>query len=117
MHPLTKKQISFAWAVSYLIQRAFDMGYQPVLGETYRHPKTAEYMASRGKGIKNSLHTKCLAIDLSLFLDGEYLTRTESYTALGEWWEKFGNDNDLNLCWGGRFDDGNHFSLEHEGIR
>lgn len=114
---LRDKQIHFAWAVSYLIQRAFNMGYEPVLGETYRHPKTAEYMASTGKGIKNSLHTKCLAIDLNLFLDGEYLTLTESYTALGEWWEEFGNAHNLDLRWGGRFDDGNHFSLEHEGIQ
>lgn len=114
---LRDKQVVFAWAVSKLIQKSFDIGYEPVLGETYRHPKTAEYMAASGKGIKNSLHTKCLAIDLPLFKEGVYLTSTESYRPLGEWWEKFGKENDLVLCWGGRFDDGNHFSLEHEGIQ
>ena len=32
---------------------------------------------------------------------------------LGEWWEKQAAD----ARWGGRFNDGNHYSLEHEGVK
>jgi hypothetical protein len=37
------------------------------------------------------------------------LESTEAHTPLGEQWEKMGG------TWGGRFNDGNHYSLEHEG--
>ena len=52
-------------------------------------------------------------MDFNLFKDGKYLTATEDYTQLGEYWESLGG------CWGGRFSsaDGNHFSLEHEGCK
>ena len=59
--------------------------------------------------MKNSLHYLKLATDKLLFLKGKYLTRTEEYKLFGEWWERFGG------TWGGRFNDGNHFSIEHEG--
>jgi len=48
--------------------------------------------------------TKRLAIDLNLFKDGEYLTDTEDHRFLGEFWESLGG------TWGGRWDDGNHYS-------
>ena len=65
----------------------------------------------RNSGIRNSLHSKRLAIDLMLFKNGVYLTNSEDYRPLGEFWESIGG------TWGGRFHDGNHFSCEHEGIK
>jgi hypothetical protein len=63
-------------------------------------------------GHKNSCHKLKLARDLYLTRDGEYLTDTEDYRELGEWWEK-----QHDLCrWGGRFADGNHFSFWHNGM-
>ena len=87
------------------------MGYEMTFGETWRSPQEAARLVKLGQGIKNSLHTQRLAIDINLFKNGKYLTSTESYRFLGEWWQTL-----HPLCrWGGDFGDGNHFSLEHEG--
>lgn len=110
---LLVKQQRFSLLVSHLIQKAHEMGYDITLGEAYRSPQEAARLATIGKGIKNSLHTRRLAIDLMLFKQGRYLDRSEDYEALGEWWEKQAPD----AAWGGRFQDGNHFSLSHEGVK
>lgn len=108
---LSQKQARFAQMVALLIQKASALGYAVTLGEAFRPPEVAQIYAREGRGIADSLHTSRLAIDLNLFRDGKYLSRTESYIELGEWWESQGG------AWGGRFRkaDGNHFSLEHEG--
>lgn len=111
---LRKKQSLFARLVSALIIEAESRGYEVTLGEAYRSPEEAERLANLGKGIKNSLHTKRLAIDINLFKDGVYLPSTEDHRPLGEWWESMGTA-DYNCTWGGRFGDGNHYSIEHEG--
>lgn len=110
---LVAKQAKFALMVADLIQYANAQGYQVTFGEAYRPPETARIYAEDGRGIPNSLHTRRLAIDLNLFLGGRYLTQTEDYRPLGEYWESLGGS------WGGRFSrpDGNHFSLEHQGVR
>jgi hypothetical protein len=105
---LGDKQRLFALLVGKLILEAYYQGYQLTFGETWRSPEEAER-----RGFANSNHTRRLAIDLNLFKDGEYLTRTEDHQELGEWWEQ-----QHELCrWGGRFNDGNHYSLEHEGVQ
>lgn len=64
-------------------------------------------------GHKRSCHKFKLAGDLDLFKDRKYLTKTEDHRELGEFWEKL-----HPLCrWGGRFGDGNHYSIEHGGTR
>lgn len=93
------------------------MGYEITLGEAWRPRATAEYYAKKGIGIKNSLHTKRLAIDINLFKNGKYLTSTKAYTKLGEWWEKQGEKYKVVTAWGGRFKDGGHFSLSHKGVK
>jgi hypothetical protein len=108
---LRQKQSLFVCLVAQLIFYAIEQGYELTFGETYRSPEEAERLAKLGKGIKNSLHTSKLAIDLNLFKNGVYLSSTESHRKLGEWWE-----TQHELCrWGGRFNDGNHYSLEHMG--
>jgi hypothetical protein len=57
------------------------------------------------------LHKSRLAVDLNVFRDGKYLTTGEQYADLGEFWESIGG------AWGGRFNDGNHFSFEHNGYK
>lgn len=85
-------------------------------GELLRSQAQALANAASGAGISNSLHLLKLAIDLQLFINGVYQTASESYKPLGEKWESM-----HPLCrWGGRFvsrPDGNHFSLEHQGVR
>lgn len=101
---LGQKQRKFTRMVADLIMWAYDHGYELTWGDAYRDPRTPY-------GHPDSLHRKRLAVDLNLFKNGVYLTRTEDHAPLGEYWESIGGS------WGGRFQDGNHYSLEYSGIR
>lgn len=108
---LRQKQSLFVVLVAELIQFATSQGYELTFGEAHRSAEEAARLAKLGKGIKGSLHTSRLAVDFNLFKDGKYLTSTEAHRPLGEWWEAR-----HELCrWGGRFKDGNHYSLAHAG--
>lgn len=91
-------------------------GYSVVGGQLQRTQAEASANAASGAGIVNSLHVKCLAIDLMLFVNGEYKQDTADYKPLGEFWKSL-----HPLCrWGGDFTtrpDGDHFSVEHEGVQ
>lgn len=104
-------QVKFAHDVAWLILHARELGFGVTLGEAYRPPEMAEIHHQSGKGIRNSLHTRRLAIDLNLFKDGHYLRSTESHQELGMWWKSLGPDH----AWGGDFGDGNHYSLSPDG--
>ncbi len=110
---LREKQSMFALMTSRLLQKADSLGLAVTFGEAYRTAEQAALNAKNGRGISNSLHCKRLAIDLNLFdkNTGEFLTATEDHRELGEWWESQGGS------WGGRFGDGNHYSLAHDGVR
>ncbi|PPS50411.1 M15 family metallopeptidase [Citrobacter braakii] len=111
---LGEKQQLFTIKVANLVLWAETKGYRLTYGEAFRTPEQAALNAKKGSGISNSLHTQRLAVDFNLFINGEYQTRTEAYLPLGEYWESQGGS------WGGRFKsnpDGNHFSLEHNGVR
>ncbi|AUZ65662.1 M15 family metallopeptidase [Citrobacter sp. CFNIH10] len=111
---LGEKQQLFTVMIGNLIHWAEEKGYRLTFGEAYRTPEQAALNAKKGSGISNSLHTQRLAVDFNLFINGQYMTRTEDYRPLGEFWESIGGS------WGGRFKsnpDGNHFSLEHNGVR
>lgn len=110
---LSEKQQLFAVMIADLIHWAQEHGYRLTFGEAYRMPEQAALNAKTGKGIRNSLHTLRLAVDFNLFINGEYQTDTDAYRPLGEYWESIGG------TWGGRFSraDGNHFSLEHNGMK
>ncbi|HIH5600372.1 TPA: M15 family metallopeptidase [Serratia marcescens] len=111
---LSEKQQLFTKLIAQLILWADEKGMRLTFGEAYRTPEQAALNAKKGSGISNSLHTKRLAVDLNLFINGQYQTNSAAYLALGEFWESLGGS------WGGRFrdrPDGNHFSLEHEGVR
>ena len=87
-----------------LILHAEALGYEVTFGDAYRDPRV-KY------GAKNSLHRKRLAVDLNLFKNGRWLKTTAAHRPLGEYWESIGG------TWGGRFDDGNHYSLTHGGVK
>ena len=110
---LGEKQRKFTLMVAQLIQWAYDHDFELTFGEAYRTPEQAAANARAGIGILNSLHTQRLAIDLNAFKSGRYLTDSAAYEPLGKYWESIGGS------WGGRFSkpDGNHFSLEHGGVR
>lgn len=115
---LREKQSAFALLVAGLILKADRLGLAVTFGETYRSPEEAARLAKAGKGIRASLHTSRLAVDLHFFRDGVLLTEFEDHLTLGEWWEAQSGDG-VTCAWGGRFSsvDSGHFSLEHEGRR
>lgn len=98
---LRQKQSIFARMVADLILWAYDQGYEITFGDAYA--KTGHKTGS--------LHYNRLAIDLNLFKDGQYLQTTEAHQPLGDYWESIGG------TWGGRFNDGNHYSLAHNGMK
>ena len=110
---LGEKQRLFTRLVGQLIARIYASGYEATFGEAYRTREQAILNAQNGTGIANSLHTDRLAIDLNLFRDGTYLTRTEDWEPFGVFWEGLHED----CRWGGRFTkpDGNHFSITFGG--
>lgn len=109
---LGQKQRLFMKLLPRLIDFAYEQGFELTLGDGYRDPKVfGKVGEKKGYGKSYSLHKERLAIDLNLFRNGRYLTTTEAHKPLGEYWESL-----HPLCsWGGRFDDGNHYSLEHDG--
>lgn len=110
---LRQKQSLFVELTARLINFAIGEGYQLTFGETYRSPEEAKRLADAGLGIANSLHTQRLAIDLNLFKGGVFKTTKEAHRPLGEFWKSL-----HPLCrWGGDFGDGNHYSIEHNGIK
>jgi len=109
---LGQKQRIYSKLIAELILRMYAQGYEVALGEFWRSPEEAERLANADKGIKNSLHTVKLAGDLNLFKNGKYLTKTEDHRPFGEYWESLSTP-EYTCTWGGRFGDGNHYSISH----
>lgn len=117
---LGDKQRLFTKLLPRLLDKLHEMGFHATLGDAYRDPRVHGPVGVRlGYGHPKSGHKLRLAIDLNLFIDTDgdgdldYVETTERHRPLGEWWEA-----QHPLCrWGGRFQDGNHYSIEHEGIR
>lgn len=92
---MNEMQFRFVHMVALLILYAEARGYTLTFGDAY---------ATSGH-CDNSYHYLRLAIDLNLFKNGEYLTETKDHEPLGVFWEALGG------TWGGRWEDGNHYSL------
>ena len=116
MSELGEKQEKFMWLLPRLIDfwhargyktRGKDLWRNPVVFGEIGHNKAGAY------GHPSSCHKIGLAIDLALFKDGEYLQTTEDHRPGGEYWESL----DPDCVWGGRFKDGNHYSIKYRGIR
>jgi len=118
-----------------LIDKAHELGFEIRGGDLFRDPRfhgevgrpnvisvatqmfSALYAVFKEHGYRPYGHIKSghklkIAIDLNLMKDGNLVSTTEGHRELGEWWEQ-----QNELCrWGGRFLDGNHYSLEHNGV-
>lgn len=103
---LFEKQICMTLMLKDLLEFADKQGYQVTLGDAYRDPR-AIFPYSH----KKSLHKIRLAIDLNIFKNEKQITDGMQFEDLGLFWEKIGG------TWGGRFEDGGHFSIEHEGMK
>lgn len=141
MTELLQTRMVFTDHVARLLQRAPMLGFRVTLGECMRSDEQAEINAigregrerlarivraafptladrllnnGRASGIRASLHTLGLAVDLNLYTpDGTYLDKSDDHRELGEWWEA---QHPL-ARWGGRFGDGNHYSFTYGGRR
>jgi len=114
---LGEKQEIFSRGLSLLLDFAHMRGFSVRIGEVERSKVEA-----RRKGFENSNHTRRLAVDLHLFRGGRYLSKTSDHEELGEFWESlsgsYGKDGtNLEFSWGGRFNDGNHYSIKHGRVR
>lgn len=111
---LGQKQELFMRLLPRLIDKAHELGFEIRGGDLFRDPRVhGQHGEKKGYGSKNSVHKLKLAIDLNLFKDGKFCQSTEDHRELGEWWEKQHPD----CRWGGRFKDGNHYSLEMWGCK
>lgn len=99
-----EQQFLFAELVPKLLTKILET-HNYTWGDAWSRP---QYKAHK----PNSVHYNRMAVDLNLFTrEGAYLDSTESHKPFGEFWEGL-----HPLCrWGGRFNDGNHYSLEWEG--
>lgn len=109
---LNQKQFKFSRMVAQLLDFAHTRGYDIAFGDAFRDPRVhGEIGEQKGYGHAKSAHKYKLAIDLNLFKDGLFLAQTKDHEPLGLYWESIGGS------WGGRFKDGNHYSLEHNGVK
>ena len=102
-----EKRELFTISLAKLLIHMHTLGYRPRLGrvqDDYRY---------NGDGWLESLHPWGLACDIDLFKDGQYLKYTRDHAPFGEFWEGLSEHH----TWGGRFDDGNHYSITHNGIK
>lgn len=111
---LSEAQRALPPMIAKLIDYAYKHGYELTFGDAYRDPRVhGKFGESKPSSYSHSRsnHKRRLAVDLNLFRDGVYLTTTEAHRPLGEYWESLGG------AWGGRFNDGNHYSIEYQGIK
>lgn len=109
---LSEKQQLFTVMIASLIHFAEEKGYRLTFGEAYRTPEQAALNAKKGVALLTACIPSASRWILTCLLTAN--TRpTAPHTAPGEYWESIGGS------WGGRFSkpDGNHFSLEHNGVR
>ena len=105
------KQSIFLKNLAKLILWAFDNGFELTGGELQRTAEQHALNVSKGLSkATRSKHMDRLAIDLNLFINGEFKTDTQSHKPLGEYWKSLNPNN----RWGGDFKgfpDGNHYEM------
>jgi hypothetical protein len=111
---LGEKQRLFVRLIGDLIEFAYVRGYEFSFGDAYRDPRLHGDIGKKvAYGHRNSNHKMRLAVDLNLFKDGVFLTTDKDHEPLGLYWETLHED----CSWGGHFNDGNHYSMKHNGMR
>ena len=110
------KQQEFTKCVGMLIAYAYFKGYAFTFGDAFRDRRAfGEFGQKKLYSASKSTHKIRLAVDLNLFVNGEYIRNGKHpvYIELGEYWESL----NVNAKWGGRFNDANHFSFQHWGVK
>jgi hypothetical protein len=111
---LNQKQVEFMRTLAAFLSWCFARDIEVIGGELFRTPAQAEIYAEQGKGIRNSNHTKKLAIDLFRYKGGTVTWDTDDYQEMGQQWKSM----HPMARWGGDFAnrDAVHFSFWHQGV-
>lgn len=113
---LSSKQQLFTKYIGALIHFATIKGYGLTFGDAFRDARVHGQLGEKKSySASKSNHKVRLAVDFNLFVDGEYITDGEhpAYQELGAYWKSLNE-----WCeWGGDFNDANHFSFEHNGVK
>jgi hypothetical protein len=112
---LNAKQARFTYCIAQLIVWAKEeLGVDLIGAELYRTPEQAEIYFKQGKGIKNSVHRKKLALDMYVLKDGKIVWDGPEYDQIAVKWRSL----DPDARWGGDFRrrDVYHYSFMHRGV-
>lgn len=101
----------FLTNLAKLIQYAQTLpGYHITGGELTRPPEMQAIYKRRGLSMTtSSQHLVRLAIDLNVFINGEYQTGREAYKPLADFWVSLDPRNKAGYHWGW---DANHFEMK-----
>ena len=123
---ISEAQRIFALNIARLIIWAYENGYELTFGEADRsndqqllHFEGYTLMKigdkihlvkakQRSKTMKSG-HLDRLAVDLNLFVNGQYKTEKEAYKPLAEYWKSLHPKNTAGYDWGW---DANHFEMK-----
>lgn len=91
-------QFEFSLAVSKFIQFIEDQGCRCSLKECFRTQRQQDiYFYNKKTRVQHSQHQLCLAIDICIFRDGEWLTKYEDLKNFATFWQSLGDA----YRWGG----------------
>jgi len=110
---LSQIQRAFTRMVADLIQYAYEAGYELTIGDAYRDHRVHGTMGQKQSySAANSNHKLRLAIDLNLWVDGDYVATSEhpAWDDLHNYWLSIGGAEPVPK-------DANHFSMEYRGRR
>jgi hypothetical protein len=100
--------MKFGEYIVILLQKMLHAGYRFTFGDFADSDKD-------GGHSEVSLHYLRLAADINLFklVNGKwtYCTLSSDHEEFGKYWESL----DPECAWGGRFNDGNHYSITYKG--
>lgn len=109
---LGEQQELFSKLIAQHMLWLIKQGYEIRCGDFFRDPRVHGAVGEKkAYGASYSMHKDKCAADLNLFWDGKYLNKTSDHLESGEKWE---SRHELT-AWGGRWNDGNHYSLTRDG--
>lgn len=106
---LHNAQHTFTMNFSKLVQKAQELGYEPVIDEVSRSlEQQTIYFKNKKSKTMHSLHLSRLAGDMLCFKDEKLIQDRELLKPLAEYWESLHPDNAAGWFWGW---DSNHYQM------